>query len=512
MVTVPFRMKAIRHRLTRAFRDFEVFCKESPLRDTNYSGSFIKGVSMMDGIWLWLRFSMTVPFCAVASLVMGQALTDEAIKKLASPLVEKRIVDGLSIGFLDGDRYGTVHLGFANESKQTADIGTIYEIGSITKVFTSLLLADAVVRGEINLHAKADVANPAGIAFKTYEERAVKWVDLSTHRSGLPRLPDNLPLTSMRDPYRDYDSKKAAEFLKDFKPVRKPGSSQEYSNFGVSVLGYLLAEKAGQSYEALLRERIAEPLKMADTTLVLDDNRMKRLATPHEKFGSETPIWSFADLPGAGGIRSTMRDLMRFAKAQLQPPDGLLGDAINLAWQQHTEADNSGPAMGLGWVIMGDGQTRLHDGGTGGSTSCVLINRTLKRAVIVLCNTQSEGDVAGLAMQLMAGVPSVETKREPEKSTSVELKKPTIDAKLRSRLEGRYQLAANFIFTVKDVDGHLMVGITNQETQEVFPDSPTRWSYRGVKATLEFVLPKSGPAKSLILHQNGVKQNARRID
>ena len=86
-----------------------------------------------------------------------------------------------------------------------------------------------------------------------------------------------------------------------------------------------------------------------------------------------------------------------------------------------------------------------------------------------------------------------------------------IDAKLRSRLVGRYQLTPSFIFTVRDRDGHLMVGITNQPTQEVFPDSPTRWSYRGVDATLEFKLTKTGPAKSLVLHQNGIKQTAYRI-
>ncbi len=86
-----------------------------------------------------------------------------------------------------------------------------------------------------------------------------------------------------------------------------------------------------------------------------------------------------------------------------------------------------------------------------------------------------------------------------------------IDAKLRRRLVGRYQLRPDFIFTVRDVDGHLMVGITNQPTQEVFPDSATRWSYHGVAATLEFKLPKTGPARSLVLHQNGIEQSARRV-
>jgi hypothetical protein len=100
-----------------------------------------------------------------------------------------------------------------------------------------------------------------------------------------------------------------------------------------------------------------------------------------------------------------------------------------------------------------------------------------------------------------------------EKADSdVDADKIPIDATLRRRLTGRYKLNPQFIFTVRDRDGHLMVGITDQPTQEVFPDSPTRWSYRGVAATLEFKLPKTGRASSLILHQNGMEQTARRMD
>ncbi len=80
----------------------------------------------------------------------------------------------------------------------------------------------------------------------------------------------------------------------------------------------------------------------------LSSDQTKRLATPHKAVGSVTPLWTFADLPGAGGIHATINDMMRFAKAQLSPPSGTLGNAIELAWKQHTEADASGPAMG--WV------------------------------------------------------------------------------------------------------------------------------------------------------------------
>jgi hypothetical protein len=367
---------------------------------------------------------------------------------------------------------------------------------------------------------------------------------------------------------------------------------------------------------------------MTDCTVSLSGDQRKRLALPHEGFASPTLPWTFADLPGAGGIRATMRDMMRFAKAQLTPPTGTLGEAIELAWKQQRDAGASGPAMGLGWIILGDGQTRWHNGGTGGSSSSVLINRKSKCAVIVLCNTSATEKIDELAMQLLLKAAGLETdaeqvernnappklspftavrfeeeqvivaydgqtyqwlelngikvedivasskkqfgeqwqkrisedlvellwgmgnrpgnmvklqlrdlttkqdfvvenaqmtaenrqaivanRRQADEAASAERgdNEMAIDAKLRGRLVGRYQLTPNFIFDVQDRNGRLMVGITNQATQEVFPDSPTRWSYRGVDATLEFKLPRTGRAKSLILHQNGAEQTAYRI-
>jgi hypothetical protein len=167
--------------------------------------------------------------------------------------------------------------------------------------------------------------------------------------------------------------------------------------------------------------------------------------------------------------------------------------------------------MGLAWMIAGDHQTRWHNGQTGGSHSAILINRELHFAVVVLCNTAVMKEVDQLAMQLEKKAAGQESKPEPATAAGQGAAAPTVDAKFRQRLEGRYQLAPNFIFTVHDHDGHLMVDITGQPTQEVFPDSPTRWSYHGVDASLEFKLDKFGPATSLVLHQNGIDQTANRI-
>jgi len=446
-------------------------------------------------------------------LALSQNLTDQWVEKTARPLIENRVVDGLSVGYIQGKHQGIVHLGSSNRAGKRADDTTLYEIGSVSKVFTSLMLADAVVRGEIDLNAAADVPNPAGIRLPSRDGRSIRWIDLSTHRSGLPRVPGNLPLTSMMDPYRDYDSKKAAAFLNQYELPRRPGDTQEYSNFGASVLGYLVAQKAGKSYQQLLRERIAQPLQMTDCTVDLSDDQKQRLATPHHKFGSETQPWTCSDLPGAGGIHATMRDMLRFAQAQLTPPPGKLGDAIELAWKQQRGADASGPAMGLAWMIGVDGQTRWHNGQTGGSHAAIFINRNLHCAVVVLCNTAlnlfGPGEVDQLAKQLVLKAAGRETKLEPTETSDQGSGALAIDAKLRGRLEGRYQVMPGMIFTVRDHDGHLMVDIMGQPAQEVFPDSPTRWSMRGVDATLEFKLGKAGPATSLVLHQS---QTAYRIE
>lgn len=445
-------------------------------------------------------------------MAWSQHLTEEWVENAAAPLIENRVVDGLSIGYIEGKNWGIVHLGSSTRIGKNADNGTLYEIGSISKVFTGLLLADAVVRGEIDLNSEADVANSAGIRLPSHNGRAIRWIDLSTHRAGLPRLPANFSPSDAADPYRDYDAKKAAAFLNQYELPREPGKSQEYSNLGGSVLGYLVAEKEGKSYQQLLRERIAEPLKMTDCTVTLSGDQTKRLAAPHDQVGSATPPWAFADLPGGGGIRATMRDMMRFAKAQLIPPTGPLGEAIELAWKEQSKADASGPAMGLGWMIAGDGQTRWHNGRTGGSASAIFINRELKCAVIVLCNTSIANEADKLAMQLVLKAAGKEVTPEPSEAPEDDSDDLANDAEHLRRLVGRYQLAPDFIFDVRDQEGRLMVGITNQPTNEVYPDSPTRWSYRGIEAAIEFKLPKKGRARSLVLHQNGVQQTARRIE
>ena len=145
------------------------------------------------------------------------------------------------------------------------DRDTIFEIGSVTKTFTALLLADMVGKGELSLDQPIDSLLPAGSTAPTRGGKHITLLDLATQSSGLPRLPDNLSPKNFHDPYAGYDDARLFEFLSTYRLTRDIGAQYEYSNYGVGLLGRLLALHAGTSYEDLLRQRVLVPLAMSET-------------------------------------------------------------------------------------------------------------------------------------------------------------------------------------------------------------------------------------------------------
>ncbi len=215
--------------------------------------------------------------------------------------------------------------------------------------------------------------------------------------------------------------------------------------------------------------------------------------------------WDFDALAGAGAIRSTTNDMLRFIKANLDPPDGPTGKAIELAWKQHLPATGEGFAMGLGWHLARDGQTRWHNGQTGGYHSMMLINRELDVGVVVLCNTASE-KINALAESIIRTIGGM--KVDPPMIP----KTKSVDAKQVARLEGRYQIVPQFILTVRADGEELYVQATNQPEFRVYSESATEWKYRVVEASLTFELPEKGKCTALTLHQNGQDMRAPRLD
>ncbi|MBB3204728.1 CubicO group peptidase (beta-lactamase class C family) [Rhodopirellula rubra] len=429
------------------------------------------------------------------------------VRDLAEPLVKTERVMGMSIGVISGGQRLTVHVGTVAKGSPRASDETVYEIGSISKVFTGLMLADAVATDRMRLDQPAGDFLPEGVEMPRWKNTAITLRHLATHRSGLPRLPDNMRDVASDNPYARYTSTQAFEFLKSHSLRRAPGAEGVYSNFAVALLGDLICRDAERSYDEQLRERITGPLKMDATSVELSDSMRSTMATPHDAGLNATSTWEFADLPGAGGIRSNIDDMLTFAQTNLDPPEGDVGDAIELAWRQHQATTGSASAMGLGWHVAGDGQTRWHNGGTGGFRSMLMINRDQKIAVVILCNTSCDA-VDALATRIMvelANANDASSASETPVEVDVALEK-------MKRLEGRYQLAPTFIFDVRVRDGKLMVGITNQPTHQVYAKSETEWFYKVVPASLAFKMGADGKCMSLELLQNGIRQTARRVE
>lgn len=309
------------------------------------------------------------------------------IQRLAQPYIDEDQVVGLSIGVIKGDLQATVHLGVTKEGGARPTDDTVYEIGSASKVFTGLLLADAVNQNLLRLDQPARELLPRNVMMPQGQGKPITLLNLATHDSGLPRLSDNMPFGNAENPYSDYDSKLAYEFLNQYQLTREPGDQYEYSNFGMSLLGNLVSRNAKVSYDDLLATRITKPLGMLDTAVECSPAMREQLASPYAAPGTPTSNWDFADMPGAGGIRSTTGDLLTFAKANLDPPENAAGQAIDLAWKIHRHGGPSGPNMGLGWHLADDQATRWHNGQTGGYHSMVMINRDQQAAVVLMTNT-----------------------------------------------------------------------------------------------------------------------------
>jgi serine-type D-Ala-D-Ala carboxypeptidase/endopeptidase len=289
---------------------------------------------------------------------------------------------GIAVGVWDGDDTFTSHAGRLPDGASS-----LFEIGSITKVFTATLLADMARAGLVALddpvaaHLPPDVRMPL-------RGRAITLEDLASHRSGLPGLPRGLlrqALTRDRDdPYARVDAAWLEAAVARTPPRREPGRRVAYSNYGVGLLGHALTRRAGMGYDELVRERITAPLALRDTGTAIDGGR---LAQGHSRLGRPKSHWHFDALAGAGALRSTAADLIAFLRLHAGEPAGPLAEAARVT--QVARARGGRLEFGLGWMLLPASRKvpydlLFHDGGTGGFRSAAAVSPERRVAVVVL--------------------------------------------------------------------------------------------------------------------------------
>jgi len=442
-----------------------------------------------------------LPFLLAA--LPAQGLADK-VDELSRPLIAAEVAIGFVVGVIDGDTtlvrgYGTLERG--KDGAPTGD--TLYEIGSISKVFTGLLLADAVERGLCKLDDPVQQFLPEGVTLRKWRDQPVLLWHLSTHTSGLPRLA-GMEGGDDRNPYAHFDEAHLHEALGEANVRWEPGTKYEYSNLAVGLLGYVLGRmNGGASYDELLTQRLTGPLQMRDTAVVLSPALRERLAPPHDGEGDPAQTWDLAMLAGAGGIRSSVHDMVKFARLQLAPGDSPLAKAVVLSQQKRHDGAN-GLAFGLGWHFARDGVTRWHTGQTGGYHGYLGVVPGKARAVCVLTNTGNDAvDAVGeRILQHLFGM-----KVEPPKHEVP----VAVDRALLQRLVGKYRMSPAMQFDITLGERGLAAQLTGQPAFCIHPRSPTEFFYRAVVASITFDLDGEA-VKGLVLHQNGKDLRCRRLE
>ncbi|HEX8615185.1 MAG TPA: serine hydrolase [Telluria sp.] len=302
---------------------------------------------------------------------------------------------GMVVGLIDprGSRvisYGTVSIGGA-----PAGAGSVYEIGSITKVFTATLLSDMVLRGELKLDDPIGAHLPAGVRTPQFKGKPITLRELSAQLSGLPSMPSNLAPANPGNPFADYTVPQLYAALGSFEPKRASGEVYGYSNFGVGLLGHILALRAGSDVETLVRQRISKPLGMDSTAIALNPDMQQRLATGYGMPGKASQNWDMPALAGMGALRSTTSDLLKFVGANA----GLIPSPLYPAMQathkpQHLLGKPPGEYIGLGWHILDKFGSHIvwHNGGTAGYRTYIGFDPDTQRGVVLMSNSHSGSD------------------------------------------------------------------------------------------------------------------------
>lgn len=311
---------------------------------------------------------------------------------------------GIVVGVIDPHGRRIVAYGYLQQGDGRPLTGdSVFEIGSITKVFTALLLTEMVERGKVRLDEPVAELLPVGVRIWVPQRdgRQITLADLATNTSGLPRMPDNFHPANAANPFADYSAKQLYEFLASYDLPRDPGVSWAYSNLGFGLLGLALARRAGTSYGTLVQQRICEPLGMQSTATVTTPSMAQRLAIGHDRGLRTVPSWTLTEaMAGAGALRSTANDLLTFLAAAMDRTRSALTPAFEalLSVQRPTGARFNEAALGWAVDTHGDREIIWKDGATAGYASFIGYDPVSASAVVVLSNSHNPVDDLGMRL------------------------------------------------------------------------------------------------------------------
>jgi serine-type D-Ala-D-Ala carboxypeptidase/endopeptidase len=425
--------------------------------------------------------------CVVTSMPANAGPLPERVEKAAQERIAAGTYQTLVFGVVDGDKSEIVVFGKLDNGT-APDGDTVYEIGSVTKTFTATVLARAVLAGRLTLDTPVAQLLP-GFKIPSRGGKEITLGELATQHSGLPRLPFNMLPKDAANPYGDYDAAKLKTFLAEYALPRDPGASYEYSNLGFGLLGYALAQSQHTTYGAMIGEEILAPLGMTMSGTAFTDAMRAHLAPGHDDTGKPAENWDLDALAGAGAIRSTANDMLRYLKANMGIDPSPLAAAMKLAQAPRSDMAKT-MRIGLAWITTDKGIV-WHNGGTGGYRSFLGFTADGRRGVVILANTAADVDDLGFAT-LDADAPLAPAYQ------AIVLPDASLD-----EYAGTYKLTDKLLLKVSRMNDGLLVQATGQGAFAIFPSAPNEFFARIAGISISFTRDPQGAVNGLVLHQNG---------
>jgi D-alanyl-D-alanine-carboxypeptidase/D-alanyl-D-alanine-endopeptidase len=375
----------------------------------------------------------------------------------------------------------------------TVDGDTIFEIGSVSKVFTALALADEAHRGELSLSDPAAKYLPPETTFPQRGPKPITLVDLGTHMSGLPNMPPNVVVTDFNNPNADMTQDQFLKSVAAYELTRDIGAGYQYSNAGYQLLGLAVANAAHTDFETLLKSRIFGPLKMDNTRIAASLDEKDRMSAGYDSHLQPVPHERMPTLLGSGGIRSTANDLLNFVAANIGLTASSLAPAMAdmVKTQRPTQYLELKAALGWHVATLHGVEMVWENGQTAGYRAFIGFVPKTRSGVVVLSNSANTIDDIGVHI-LDKASPLRTLHREAEIKTS------QFDNYI-----GRYVVSDTFALNVTRDGNKLYIQGTGQPRAELYSSGDDQFFLRVVNGTVIFQTDGSGRARSLSLTQDG---------
>jgi CubicO group peptidase (beta-lactamase class C family) len=413
----------------------------------------IFGLAVFASVWLSPPAGGQTPGRENAGPLPSDAEIREIISQRVDTIAGTSDGIGIVVGAIGPEGRRIVSYGHAGAGDpRPLDGNSCFEIASVTKLFTALLLAQMVREGEVALTDPVEKYLPAGVRIPDRNGKKITLLDLATHTSSLPFMPDQLPplgdsTTSAKSSAQLY------KFLAGYSLKRDIGREWDYSNLGYWLLGEALAFRAGVNFEQLLRARVIAPLNLQNTGLTLTPDMQSRLVVGHDavlqpsQYFASIPVYSL--MPAAGGLVSSANDLLNFLSAVMSLEPSPLAPAMAATIHTRRPKGNAGEEQALGWIVLkkGDDEIYYHDGGSLGFSSSVAWDPKQRGAVVVLSNQMA--GVNDIALHLLRKEIPLQ-KQSPAKRNEIAL-----DPASLASYEGRYEADGEGVFEIEEESGLL---------------------------------------------------------